>query len=362
MKRYWLLGSLLSLSLYAADEDAPSEVVDAPVEDASATEEMKIDETPPPPEVVEAQLRDAQAEFDEAKKMFNPWYAGPLLTPGAHILPPGNVNVQPYLFYTSNYGRFDKHGHSHKISKLRTINPQLPLLFGVLPWMHLSFNAQGVWNKQSGHSSGYWGDTSLGLGFGLLTEKPYRPAVLFGIKESFPTGRYKHLNRKKNGVDATGSGAYQTTFSLNTSKVVWWVTLHPMNIRLSLNYTLPSRALVKGFNAYGGGKGTHGKVHLGNTFQADFGYEYSFTQRWVAALDVVYSYSSKTTFSGRRGFSSPGVRANVGGPFNDQLSLAPALEYNPNPNLSFLAGVWFTVWGRNSLNFVSGVVSASYTF
>ena len=125
MNRYWLLGSLLSLSLYAADsaEDTPSEVVETPVEDATPIEEDKIDETPPPPEVVEAQLRDAEAEFNEAKEMFNPWYAGPLLTPGAHILPPGNINVQPYLFYISNYGRFDSHGHSHKISRLTTINP-----------------------------------------------------------------------------------------------------------------------------------------------------------------------------------------------------------------------------------------------
>ena len=348
MKKYWYLGSLLSLTLYAADE----------TQNASPA----ISENPPPPEVVEQQLRDAEKEFKVAKEMFNPWYAGPLLTPSAHIITPGLVNVQPYFFYTSNYGKFDKHGHSHKIPKLRTINPQVPVLIGILPWLDLSFNAQGVWNKQSGHHSGFWGDTSVGLGFGILSEGPYRPAVLFGIKESFPSGRFQHLSSKKGGVDATGAGSYQTTFSFNVSKVVWWVLLHPMNIRFSLNYTLPASVSVEGFNAYGGGHRTDGRVHPGKSFQFDFGYEYSFTQRWVAALDVVYSYSQKTTFSGKRGFSSPGVPASVGGPFNDQLSLAPALEYNPNPNLSFLAGVWFSVWGRNSLNFVSGVVSFAYTF
>jgi len=345
MDKRWIAGSLLTLSLYAADRPG-----DQP------------DETPPPPEVVEKQLEDAEAEFQVAKKMFNPWYAGPLLTPSAHILPPGDVNIQPYLFWTYVYAKFDAHGHSHKIHNIRTINPTVPVLIGVLPWFDIGFNVQGIWNKQQGRASGFWGDTSVNVGFGLLKEGPYNPAILIGVKETFPSGRYQKLNPDKGGMDATGAGSYQTTFSFNICKVVWWVSLHPMNFRLSLNYNIPSVVSVKGFNAYGGGYKTDGKVHVGDTFAADLGYEYSFTQKWVAALDIVYNYSLRTKFSGDPGFASPGTPALVGGPFNDQLSLAPALEYNPNPNLSFLAGVWFTVWGRNSSNFVSGVLTVEYTF
>ena len=112
---------------------------------------------------------------------------------------------------------------------------------------------------------------------------------------------------------------------------------------------------VHGLNSYGGGPGTHGKVRRGHAYSFDFGYEFSFTQRWVLALDVVYNYAQKTRFSGR-------ATAPVGGPFSDQLSLAPAIEYNVNENLGFLGGVWFTVWGRNSLNFLSGIFSFTYTF
>ncbi len=39
------------------------------------------------PQVVEQQIEDAEAEFREAKKMFNPWYTGPLLAPPASVLP-----------------------------------------------------------------------------------------------------------------------------------------------------------------------------------------------------------------------------------------------------------------------------------
>ncbi len=313
------------------------------------------DETPVSHAVIEEQLTEAEAEFQEAQKMFNPWYAGPLLTPGAHIIEPGLFNIQPYLFYIHNYAKYNKHGKSEDIPSLNTWNPQFILLFGILPWMDGIVAAQGVWNKQLGHTAGNWGDTSFSLNFGLLNEGPYCPALLIGVKESFPTGKYEHLSSHKNGVDATGAGSYETNFSFNMSKIVWWVATHPMNFRFSLEYTIPSLVKVHGFNTYGGGFGTSGKVRPGGTFAGEFGYEYSFTQKWVAALDVLYTYMSKTTFSGH-------TEVPVGGPFNEQLSLAPAIEYNPNPDLGVIVGVWFTVWGRNAYDFVSGVASVTYTF
>ena len=309
-----------------------------------------------PPEEINRELNEAQKEFDEAKKMFNPWYTGPLLTPSAHVLTAPNVLIQPYFFYTNNYAQFDEHGKPHGIPHLKVLNPNLGALqAGITQWMDTTLTAQGIRNIQSGHAYTDWGDTSLSLGFGLLNESPYRPAIKLVFKEIFPTGNYQHFNPKKANVESTGAGSYQTGVSFNISKVIWWVTTHPMNARLSLNYTIPANVHVIGFNTYGGAKGTHGTVNPGNNFSGDFGYEYSFTQRWVAALDIVYSYSWKTTFSGR-------ATAPVGGPFNDQLSLAPALEYNVSENLGFLAGVWFPVWGRNSLKFFSEIISFVYVF
>lgn len=329
---------------------------------AEAVEEIETPGEPVTPQLVEKQLRNAQAEFDEAKKMFNPWYTGPLLTPSAHVLPPGDVNIQVYYFLTDNFATYNEHGKAEKIPHLIQNNPQAFVLVGITKWLDAYVVPQYLHNNQAGETAGHFADLPVGLGFELVTEKPYRPALLFGIQETFPTGKYQKLDPKKGAVDSTGGGSYQTKLSLNSSKVVWWVTKHPMCIRGSLNYTIAGRVHVRGFNAYGGGFGTAGKVKPGNNFSADIGYEYSFTQRWVAALDVVYSYSGKTTFSGAPGFTAAGTPAAVGGLFNEQLSLAPALEYNPNGNLGFIAGCWFTVWGKNSLDFVSGVASVTYTF
>jgi hypothetical protein len=319
-------------------------------------------EKPITPEVVEKQLEDAEAEFQRAKKMFNPWYTGPLLAPSAHIIPPGLFNIQPYLFFTNNRAKYNEEGHSKDIPNLHVLNPVFLMQFGIIDWMDGIVSAQGVGNKQSGHSNMNWGDSSVSLGFGLLSEGPYRPALLISVKENLPSGKYQHLNPKKGGVDATGSGAYQTTLGLNISKVVWWVTDHPMSFRFAQSWGIPAMVHVSGYNAYGGGSGTHGKVRLGNSYSADLGYEYSFTQRWVFTLDVVYSYAQEVEFSGHRGVDAAGQPNAIGGPFNDQLSFAPGIEYNVNENLGFLGGVWFTAWGRNSLNFISGIVSFTYTF
>jgi len=319
-------------------------------------------QTPISPEVVQKQLNDAEAEFKEAKKMFNPWYAGPLLTPGAHILSPGSYNIQPYVFYTTNYAKFNQSGSSKDIKNLTQLNPTVSFQFGMLSWLDGVVNVQSITNWQNGKSSTHFGDSSLSLGFGILDEGPYTPAVLISIKETFPTGKFKSLSSTLGGIDASGAGAFSTSVSLNVSKVVWWVLTHPMNLRASLGYTFPSIAKVKGFHAYGGGIGTKGNIHTPSAIALDAAMEYSFTQKWVFAVDAVYSYSAKTTFAGKAGKNADGTKASNGGPFSDNLSFAPALEYNPNPNLGFLAGAWFSVWGRNSLDFVSGVISVTYTF
>lgn len=344
-------GLALSCALLQADE---------PV---TQTNVEKAQTPPPSPEEVRRQLNKAELDFQKAKEMFNPWYTGPLITPSAHIIPPGYINVQPYLYVTDNYGQFDKNGKSRHIPELGQIKLLSAIQFGILKWMDGILVVSGQRNRQRGHHAVNWNDTSLSLGFGLMEETAYRPALLFGVGESFPTGKYQKLNPDKAGVDATGAGAFETTLTFNISKVVWWLYKHPMNIRTSFNYTFPSIAHVRDLNTYGGGEGTAGRVRIGNQFAGDLGYEYSFTQRWVAAIDVVYTYTGKATFRGTNGTDPiTGLPNPVGAPFNDQLSLAPALEYNVNANLGFLAGVWFPVWGRNSLNFVSGVFSFTYTF
>lgn len=330
--------------------------------DIEGTPKQKLPDHPPPLSTVDKQLEQAQRDFDIARKMFNPWYAGPLLTPSAHNVPKGSFVVQPYLFVKNTFARFNGNRRSVNIKDIWTVNPLCLFQMGWLSWLDFTVTAQGFYNNQSNQDSFYWGDTSLAWGIQLMKEEPYRPAVRLSIGESFPTGRYEKLNPAKNGIDATGSGAYITTFSLNASKVIWWVLDHPFAWRLSLNYSIPTTVQVNRFNAYGGGIGTNGRVRPGNSIAVDTSIELSFTQSWVLAIDLVYTYANHATFSGHKGRTPTGAIASVGGPSNDNFSCAPALEYNPSDHLGLLAGVWFTITGRNSSDFIAGVLTMYYAW
>ncbi len=315
----------------------------------------------PTPEQIAIELKKAEDEYNRALEMFSPWYTGPLITPGSSMMPPANGNTQPYLFFIDNYASFNSKRKSVSLpSHLVQLKGSANIQTGVTDNfdINLTFSGQGNW--QFDHSGGGLGDTSVTAGFLIYRQSIYVPAMKFTVVQTFPTGKYNRLDQYL--VDSTGAGAYATQFGLGFSKVILWDTKHPMNMRCFFGYELSTVVNVKGFNSYGGGYGCLGRVRPGNSFSADFGYEISLTQKWVGALDVVYTATNRTKFHGNPGILASGIVSAVGNGSSDSLSLAPALEYNFNPNVGIIAGAWFTVYGRNSSNFGSAVISITYSF
>jgi hypothetical protein len=308
------------------------------------------------PEEIQAELDEAEAEFNHALELFNPWYSGPLITPSATMVPPGDMMMQPYIYFTDNYAAFDNDRKSVDVPNRFLINTQPVIVqFGVTPSVDTTVIMGTSAGWQQGQFSGGFQDINLQIGFKIQEETIHVPKAKFSISQSFPTGKYQNLDPKNFGIDGTGAGAWQTKFSLAFGKLIFWNTLHPLNTRVSLGYVVSTPIEVHNFNSYGGGYGTRGNVHPGNTFNVDLGLELSINQPWVAALDIVYNCSSPTTFSGS-------TLAPVGSAYSDQLSLAPAIEYNFNANMGILWGAWFTVYGRNAANFVSGIFTWYWEF
>jgi hypothetical protein len=324
--------------------------------------EPRADQPVPSLEVVQEELTQAEKDFEIAKKMFNPWYGGPLITGSGATLPKGLVNVQPYLYVTVDYAEFDENRKSKSIKNFIRINPKLGLAVGITDRLDMGILVNWTHQKQAGKSSKHFGDTELSLDIGIIKETPFLPGIKFSISEIFPTGRYQKLDPTKAAVESTGAGSYQTTLSLTTSKVIWYWLTHPMNFRFSFNYIIPAKVSVSGFNSYGGGFGTKGKVDVGNAFFLSFGWEFSVYQKLVIALDIAYEYQNQSTFKGINGLTFLGTIAPVGSRSQDVLSLAPALEYNFSQNLSLIGGAWFSVWGRNTSDFASGIITLTYTF
>ncbi|MBS0624878.1 MAG: hypothetical protein JSS32_02370 [Verrucomicrobia bacterium] len=311
------------------------------------------------PQEIQQNLDSAEAQLARAEKMFNPYYTGPLLTPSCAMIPPGKIMIQPYVFIADNYASFNKQRESHSLpSNLVSLVLQ-PIIFqiGVTPTVDVTIQYAGVLNWQNSAFGGGLTDLQTTAGFLIFREKPYIPQFKFTITETYPTGKYKNLSPNGLQLNATGGGAYSTEFGLGFSKVLLWSSQHPLRIRAYGGYVVSTPAHIKNFNSYGGGYHAKGTVHPGHVVKLDFGFEWSFTQRWVLAGDIVYKATNRTKFNGNPGTLASGTPSAVGGGYKDNLSLAPAIEYNWNDHMGFVGGAWFSVYGRSSLNFVQAVLS-----
>lgn len=313
---------------------------------------------------IQQEIDASEQKFERAKKMFVPWYTGPLITPSPSMVPPATFLLQPYVFVKDTYASFNRERKSISAPSLVNMNPLVVIQTGVTNNMDMLTILQGNINWRDEQSSGGFGDLVISPGLLIFKQTRYVPQVKFFVQETFPTGKYNNLNPNKGGLDAIGAGSVQSQIGMIVGKILFWEYAHPMNVRLSMGYTIPSSVEVHNFNAYGGGYGTNGTVYPGGTFGTDLGMEVSLTQRWVFALDVVYTCTGSTKFYGNPGTTTPGgaVAAAIGSPSNDNLSLAPAFEYNFNSDLGIIAGAQFSVYGRNSGNFASGIISVCWVY
>lgn len=315
------------------------------------------------PDQIQDELDQAQKDFETALSLFNPWYTGPLITSGANNASLGTLNTQAYVFLNNQSGVYSNHRNIKNIPDIFTVEPLFVCQYGFTNFIDGTISLNGFFRwKEKEYIQGF-GDINYTVGIQLMKQTPYKPAARFTIGETFPTGEFRNLNPLKADIASTGGGVFSTHFSLAFSKVFWKIKKHPISVRFAGSYEIPNhRAKVKGFNSYGGGHDTDGRVDVGHNIQADFGAEISLTQKWVFATDIAYDFSFASTFEGVFGTNPDGTQADVGGPSNDQLSLAPAIEYNMTSKAGLIAGVWFSVTGRNSAVFTAGVISYTQAF
>ncbi len=294
-----------------------------------------------------------------------PWLTGPLIAPTGAVIPYGSFEIESYVYCTTNTGTYNKHWDSVSAQhNFFSLNPQFLCFFGLTPWMDINIVPQFFYNRTAGQSSVVFGDLQVALDFQLLdpAATPYFPGIKFLVRETFPTGPFQHLNPKKLLTDQGGAGTFATTFDLVLYKIYHLGGHHFLSTTYSAAYTVTTPVHVHGFNTYGGGFGTNGRALPGNTFQGIVSFEFALSQNWVLALDNVYTHTNVTQFYGTVGTTTAGLPASVGSPSSEQISFAPAIEYNFSSNLGVEVGCWFTAWGRNSTEFRSGVINLAYTY
>jgi hypothetical protein len=295
-------------------------------------------------------------EIPSDSKEKNPWFTGPLLAPSAHTIPPKHVNFEPYVFFLTNTGVYNKHGKIESQPHFHSLISQNPIQIGLTPWLDVQVTPQLFYQFTKGVRSTQPGDLPICLDFQILNETGWslKPAIKLSLKGVIPFGKFENLSPDKLGTDGVGTGSTLPTVALTFSRLFPLPNSHFFAPRLSFSYTFPLSVYVKGLNVYGGAEDTAGRVYPGNIFTADLGMEYNVTQNIALAMDLYYLYRNKTTFSG-----NPGLAGMMNAPSSEQLSLAPAIEYNWNINVGIIAGAWFSVMGRNAGRFAGSAIAVN---
>jgi hypothetical protein len=294
-----------------------------------------------------------------------PWFTGPLLAPPGTVTPFGSYEIEPYIYFTTTTGIYNKDwkivNSSHNFFSL---NPELFLYFGLTSWLDINIITQFFYNTVSNQNSVNFGDLQIGLDFQLLEPgfTPYFPGIKLTVRETFPTGPYEKLHPKKLLTDLSGAGTYGSTFNLVFYDVYHLWKNHFLTTTYSAAYTVTTPVKVHGFNAYGGGFNANGTALPGNTFQAIISFELSLSQNFGLALDNVYTHVNKTKFFGSPGTTTTGAISSNSLPSSEQLSFAPAIEYNFNSTTGIAIGAWVTALGRNSPIFNSAIIDLVLVF
>jgi len=282
------------------------------------------------------------------------WWTGPLLAASPGSLTPGHFLIEPYLFDAIPQGHYDNDGQRHPAPHANDFGSQSYLLYGLTDRVGVGLIPRFGFNDVSvGRDSSKVGvgDLSVQAQYGLtkFQEGSWIPTTAFVVQETLPTGKYDRLGDRP--ADGLGLGTYSTNLALYSQYFFWMPNGRILRTRLDVSYQISGSAGVRDVSVYGTEEGFRGRARPGNVTVVDAAGEYSMTQHWVLAMDVVYERDSSTHIHGA------GLDFNTGESHN--WSLAPAIEYNFNSRVGIIAGAKLTVAGRNATALVIPVAAVN---
>lgn len=303
---------------------------------------------------------EVETEKLPSTEPYIPWFTGPLLAPAGVVVPMGSINIEPFVYVIAYRGNYtpDWKSQSAPIFWSYVFDPYIQ--FGIAPRVDLTLSAMAEYNKTQGKHTWGLGDSYAAFGIQILDESTYQPNIKLILQELFPTGRYNHLNPENLLTDGLGGGSYVSTIGLVLAKLISLRPTTYLSFRFTTAVSFPSSVYLKGLSYYGGSPTTIGTFHPAKTVEIDFSLEYNLSRNWAWALDVLYTYGTKSSFHGKNGEN---LFSNLGGQLSSptsQFSLAPAIEYNWSKSLGLIAGCWFTVAGSNAYVFRNGVIALNY--
>lgn len=287
-----------------------------------------------------------------AQSLDGAWWTGPMLANSAATLPSGHFLLEPYLYDVRSASRFDANGSRQPVPRTNSYGSLTYAIYGLTDRVSLGLIPTAGFNTASD------GPSASGVGIGdFTTHAQFRltqfqacrhmPAVSIALQETFPTGKYDRLGTRPS--DGLGAGAYTTTVGFYSQMYFWLPTGRILRMRFNASQALSSIVKVRDASVYGTDAGFRGHAEPGAALFVDAAWEYSLTQRWVAALDAAYRHERNTSIDGQsvNSLGLPSEFHALSGA-SDAYALAPAIEYNWSSSIGVLFGTRLIATGRNT--------------
>jgi hypothetical protein len=288
------------------------------------------------------------------------WFTGSLEAPSPALPKAGILALEPYMIYTNNTGAYgDGWQHYGTPNDVDSLTSLLVIKYALTD--RLSIEAlpsfAHSWNGQ--YSSNGIGDlpTELEYRFNDENNRTGAPSVTAAIGLSFPSGQYQRLTTPLAGL---GSGAYTLKEGLLFQSLFDTADHHPVRLRF---YGAVFEALqdvsLQDISVYGTSTGFRGHVAPGVSEQLGIGAGYALDERWVLAFDVVGNHAAAFDL---HGIDATDTYVHLMGSTSSSVAIAPAVEYNWSGNIGVIAGVEFSVGGRNTTSYFAPQVALSMAF
>jgi hypothetical protein len=281
------------------------------------------------------------------------WTTGTLLAPPSDIIPMGHLNYEPYLYWTSFHGVYDDKWNFQRDHLFTTVSVKPLIRLGVFPRGEFDITPTLTYKHTQGAAMWVWEDFPISINGLVRDDDPehwYRPSVLLLFSANLPIGKYQRLQESKLGTDIGGKGSWSPGVGLILYHAAHLYASHFLTTTFFATYQFQTNVYVHGLNAFGGDRHTRGRVYPGDFTQLTLSFEFCLSQNWSLALDAEYNHMNKSRFKGHT--HTPSTL-----PSYEQFILAPAVEYTWSENFGIIAGSWFTVAGRNTNEFVGGVIA-----
>ena len=290
-------------------------------------------------------------------------FTGPLVTPAVNTLPAGLVNIEPYLIHTNIRGSYDNAGDRRESKPtLRQWQVAVPVAYGLTDTSTVQVVLNASRTSGNGqHTDGLrMGDTTVRVQQRLLGPEADGTGLVLGLAlaQRLPTGKYHQIDT--NPLNGTGNGALRTTFALGAQRLYWLDDGHAVRWRGQVAWSpSPGRIRVRGNSVYGTESGFRGHARLGQAWNASVAAEYVLNPRWVLVGEAIWNRASAIDVAGTVAGAPREPRRLAP---NQDFSLAPAVEYHFTPNMGLIAGVQFTVAGRNTADYVAPQMALNMVF